>query len=181
MLGRRVPQQRRGLRHRTPPMARRAVPLEGTGSGRRRYSRTAAPDAEKQRNTADIHPSQHPAAPRQSARGRGLRTSGKICRRHRTSGRLQPPGIHGGASGFGAAAGHDPAPHLRRAVRHGHYARRRPPRARHPGRPAGGAGLRGVPPRGGAQAGMGRVPPTVLPGQIPARAAPTGLMPHVWT
>jgi len=122
MLGRRVPQQRRGLRHRTPPMARRAVPLEGSGSGRHRDPRTAAPDAEKQRNTADIHPSQHPAAPRQSARGRGLRTGGKVCRRHRASGRLQPPGIHGGASGFGTAAGRDPAPHLRRAVRHGHYA-----------------------------------------------------------
>lgn len=112
------------------------VPLEGSGSGRRRYPRTATPDAEKQRNTADIHPSQHPAAPRQSARGRGLRTGGKICRRRRASGRLQPPGIHGGASGFGAAAGRDPAPHLRRAVRHGHYARRQAA-ARSASRPTG--------------------------------------------
>lgn len=54
--------------------------------------------------------------------------------------------------------GRDPAPHLRRAVRHGHYARRRPPRARMPGRPGWWCCLRGVPPRGGAQAGMGRVP-----------------------
>lgn len=48
----------------------------------------------------------------------------------------QPPGVHGGASGFGAAAGRDPAPPLRRAVRHGHYARRQAA-ARSASRPTG--------------------------------------------
>ena len=36
---------------------------------------------------------------------------------------------------------------------------------------------KGVPPRGGAQAGMGRIPQAALSGQIPARAAPVALHP----